>query len=72
MTLPLDLPADLSPAAPEAGEGRATGSVWRLILDVFLKNRLAVAGLRYSGKAVKSARNGCAAGRCKNLLPATM
>ena len=45
MTLPLDPPAELSPAAPEGGEGRATGSVWRLILDVFLRNRLAVAGL---------------------------
>jgi peptide/nickel transport system permease protein len=45
MTLPLDPPAELSPAAPEGGEGRATGSVWRLILDVFLRNRLAVVGL---------------------------
>jgi peptide/nickel transport system permease protein len=44
MTLPLDPPADLA-AAPEGGEGRATGSIWRLILDVFIKNRLAVAGL---------------------------
>jgi peptide/nickel transport system permease protein len=44
MTLPLDPPADLA-AAPEGGEGRATGSVWRLIFDVFVKNRLAVAGL---------------------------
>jgi peptide/nickel transport system permease protein len=45
MTLPLDPPADLAATAPEGGEGRATGSVWRLILDVFLKNRLAVVGL---------------------------
>jgi peptide/nickel transport system permease protein len=44
MTLPLDRPADLS-AVPEGGEGRATGSVWRLIFDVFVKNRLAVVGL---------------------------
>jgi peptide/nickel transport system permease protein len=44
MTLPLDRPVDLS-AAPEGGEGRATGSLWRLIFDVFIKNRLAVAGL---------------------------
>jgi peptide/nickel transport system permease protein len=44
MTLPLDRPADFS-AAPEGGEGRATGSVWRLIFDVFVKNRLAVVGL---------------------------
>jgi peptide/nickel transport system permease protein len=44
MTLPLDRPADLS-AALEGGEGRATGSVWRLIFDVFIKNRLAVVGL---------------------------
>lgn len=44
MTLPLDLPADLS-SSPEGGEGRATGSVWRLIIDVFIKNRLAVIGL---------------------------
>lgn len=44
MTLPLDPPVDLS-ASPEGGEGRATGSLWRLILDVFIKNRLAVAGL---------------------------
>lgn len=44
MTLPLDPPVDLS-APPEGGEGRATGSLWRLILDVFIKNRLAVAGL---------------------------
>jgi peptide/nickel transport system permease protein len=44
MTLPLDRPADLS-AVREGGEGSATGSVWRLILDVFIKNRLAVVGL---------------------------
>ena len=44
MTLPLDPPVDLS-AGPEGGEGRATGSVWRLIFDVFIKNRLAVVGL---------------------------
>jgi peptide/nickel transport system permease protein len=44
MALPLDLPADIS-ASPEGGEGRATGSIWRLIFDVFIKNRLAVAGL---------------------------
>jgi peptide/nickel transport system permease protein len=44
MTLPLDPPVELS-AAPEGGEGRATGAVWRLIFDVFIKNRLAVAGL---------------------------
>ena len=44
MTLPLDPPVDLS-ATPEGGEGRATGSVWRLIFDVFVKNRLAVVGL---------------------------
>jgi peptide/nickel transport system permease protein len=44
MTLPLDPPADLA-TTPEGGEGRATGSVWRLIFDVFVKNRLAVVGL---------------------------
>jgi len=44
MTVPLDLPANLS-SAPEGGEGRATGSVWRLIIGVFIKNRLAVVGL---------------------------
>jgi peptide/nickel transport system permease protein len=44
MTLPLDLPADIT-AGPEGGEGRATGSIWRLIFDVFIKNRLAVVGL---------------------------
>jgi peptide/nickel transport system permease protein len=44
MTLPLDLPTGLS-SAPDGGEGRATGSVWRLVFDVFIKNRLAVAGL---------------------------
>lgn len=44
MTLPLDRSAGLS-AAPEGGEGRTTGSIWRLIFDVFIKNRLAVAGL---------------------------
>jgi peptide/nickel transport system permease protein len=44
MTLPLDPPRDIS-AAPEGGEGRATGSIWRLIFDVFIKNRLAVVGL---------------------------
>jgi peptide/nickel transport system permease protein len=44
MTLPLDPPLDIS-AVPERGEGRATGSIWRLIFDVFIKNRLAVVGL---------------------------
>jgi peptide/nickel transport system permease protein len=44
MTLPLDRPVDI-PAVPEGGEGRATGSIWRLIFDVFIKNRLAVVGL---------------------------
>jgi len=44
MTLPLDPPRDTS-AVPEGGEGRATGSIWRLIFDVFIKNRLAVVGL---------------------------
>jgi len=44
MTLPLDPPVDIS-AVPEGGEGRATGSIWRLIFDVFIKNRLAVVGL---------------------------
>jgi peptide/nickel transport system permease protein len=44
MTVPLERPADLS-AAPDGSEGRATGSVWRLIFDVFIKNRLAVIGL---------------------------
>jgi peptide/nickel transport system permease protein len=44
MTLPLDRPADYS-AVPDGSEGRATGSVWRLIFDVFIKNRLAVIGL---------------------------
>lgn len=44
MSLPLERPVDLS-AAPDGSEGRATGSVWRLIFDVFIKNRLAVIGL---------------------------
>lgn len=44
MSLPLERPVDLS-AAPDGNEGRATGSVWRLIFDVFIKNRLAVIGL---------------------------
>ncbi len=44
MTLPLDRPADLSPT-PEGSDRRATGSAWRLIFDVFIKNRLAVFGL---------------------------
>ena len=48
MTLPLDPPVGVS-AAPEGGEGRATGSIWRLIFDVFIKNRLAVAGLLIIG-----------------------
>ncbi|HZD66954.1 MAG TPA: ABC transporter permease, partial [Acidimicrobiales bacterium] len=30
---------------PEGGEGATTGSIWRLILDVFVQNRLAVLGL---------------------------
>jgi peptide/nickel transport system permease protein len=44
VALPLDRPADIA-ASPEGGEGRATGSIWRLIFDVFIKNRLAVVGL---------------------------
>jgi peptide/nickel transport system permease protein len=44
MTNPVDLQADLS-RPPEGGQGRATGSVWRLIFNVFVKNRLAVLGL---------------------------
>ncbi|EQD80987.1 binding-protein-dependent transport system inner membrane component, partial [mine drainage metagenome] len=30
---------------PEGGEGYTSGSVWRLILTVFLENRLAIVGL---------------------------
>jgi len=32
-------------AMPEGGEGYSSGSVWRLILAVFLENRLAIVGL---------------------------
>jgi len=32
-------------SAPEGGEGYETGSVWRMILAVFLENRLAVVGI---------------------------
>jgi peptide/nickel transport system permease protein len=45
MTTRLDMPPSGLPPLPEGGEVRATGSVWRLILDVFIKNRLAVVGL---------------------------
>jgi peptide/nickel transport system permease protein len=44
MTLPLDRPVDPS-VASEVSQDAATGSVWRLIFDVFIKNRLAVTGL---------------------------
>lgn len=40
----IDLSADLS-QVPEGGQGRAAGSVWRLIFEVFVRNRLAVVGL---------------------------
>jgi len=44
MTLPLDRPVDPS-VASEVSQDAVAGSVWRLIFDVFIKNRLAVTGL---------------------------
>jgi peptide/nickel transport system permease protein len=40
-----DADAWLLPSTPEAGETHAIGSAWRLVLDTFVENRLAVAGL---------------------------
>lgn len=47
-----DVPTELMPLVggvggpmPEGGEGYSSGSVWRLILAVFLENRLAIVGL---------------------------
>lgn len=45
MTRPADVQAADLALAPEGGQGRATGSVWRLVYGVFIKNRLAVLGL---------------------------
>ncbi len=42
---PLPSLAEAGAMLPEGGEGYSSGSVWRLILTVFLENRLAIVGL---------------------------